>query len=361
MTTITRTTPYDILPSVKKFMKLSKLKTGDKVAIVAPSSGLAAVFPWVYKLGLERIRNEIGLETIEYPSTKLKNASLEARAKDLMDAFADPDIKAIISTIGGSDQIRLLKYLSPETLRANPKLFFGYSDNTHLGIYLWNLGIPSYYGGSVMTQFAMQSSMDEMTISSLREALFTDSTVPIIASETYNDIGLTWQDESNLTKKRLHQPNAGWSWDGEKDAEGVLWGGCVESLVAQFSTSIYLPNDDDITGAALFLETGEDIPEHWIIEYLLTGMGERGWLNKFSAVLIGRPKAWEYNKQNSDPVKEKYRQDQQTTVLRTIRMYNSEIPVVQNMDFGHTDPQTILPVGNKVFISSKNHQINLQY
>lgn len=350
-----------ILSTMKSFVKLPKLQPGDRVAIIAPSSGLAAEFPWVYKLGLERVRNELNLEPVEYPSTRFKQPSLKVRADDLKNAFNDPSIKAIVSTIGGSDQIKLLKYLSSEDIKNNPKPFFGYSDNTHLGLFLWNLGMPSFYGGSVMTQLAMQSAMDKMTIDSLRTSLFTYDRVRIKPSKTYNDIGLDWRDQSNLTKKRIYEPNLGWRWDGDADASGILWGGCVESLVAQFTTGIYLPSAEDLVDTVLFIETAEDIPEHWIVEYLLTGMGERGWLDKFKAILVGRPKAWEYNKPNSTSDKERYRQDQQTTILQAVRAYNSKIPVIQNLDFGHTDPQTIIPLGNKVLIDSNIQAISFQY
>jgi hypothetical protein len=36
---------------------------------------------------------------------------------------------------------------------ASTKRFFGYSDNTNLHLFLWNLGLVSYLGGSIMAQF----------------------------------------------------------------------------------------------------------------------------------------------------------------------------------------------------------------
>jgi hypothetical protein len=54
-----------------------------------------------------------------------------------------------MASIGGDDQITVLPYLDPDLLHDNPKPFFGYSDNTNLLAYLWNLGVVSYHGGSV--------------------------------------------------------------------------------------------------------------------------------------------------------------------------------------------------------------------
>jgi muramoyltetrapeptide carboxypeptidase LdcA involved in peptidoglycan recycling len=60
-----------------------------------------------------------------------------------MAAFAEPEIKAVIATIGGEDELKVLAHLDPEVLAANPKPFFGYSDSTNLHLFLWKLGLVS--------------------------------------------------------------------------------------------------------------------------------------------------------------------------------------------------------------------------
>lgn len=325
---------------MKQFVKLSKLKLGDQVAIISPSAGLPGLFPWVQDLGLERLCDVFGLVPKEYPTTRQMNASLQNRARDITDAFKDPANKAVIASIGGDDQIKLLKYLDPQVFLDNPKPFFGYSDNTHLHNFLWHLGTPSFYGGSIMTQYTMQGGMHDFTVEYLKKALFENGEVELTAPKEFNDEGLDWSNKQNLTKQRKMEPNDGWRWDGTKDAEGILWGGCIESLVEEFTVGKYLPNDNDLSGTILFLESAEDIPDPWIVEYLLTGMGERGWFDKFQAVLVGRPKAWEFDKQKTPLEKTGYRKAQREVALKTIRQYNKDIPIIQNLDFGHTDPQT---------------------
>jgi muramoyltetrapeptide carboxypeptidase LdcA involved in peptidoglycan recycling len=129
----------------------------------------------------------------------------------------------------------------------------------------------------------------------------------------------------------------------------------------QCTTGKYLPAAEDLAGTILFLETAEDIPEAWVIEYLLTGYGERGWFDTFQAVLVGRPKAWEFDKPNSAEQKAAYRVEQRKTVLETIRHYNMNIPIIQNLDFGHTAPQIVMPSGNKARIDAAAHKIYLSY
>lgn len=346
---------------MKQLTPLFKLSPGDQVAVISPSAGLPGLFPWVQDLGIERLRSEFNLVPKEYPTTRQMGASLEDRARDIMAAFADPANKAVFASIGGDDQIRLIKLLDPQVFLDSPKPFFGYSDNTHLHNFLWNLGIPSYYGGSIMTELAFQGKVPDLTVKSLRQALFASGELEVDVSTEYNDIGLDWSDEASLTKPRTFEPNDGLHWDGTINADGILWGGCVESLVVQCATHRYLPTDDDLMGTILFIETAEDIPDHWIVEYLLTGFGERGWFDKFKAVLVGRPKAWEFDKPNTPEQKKVYKEQQRQTILDTIRHYSKTIPVVQNVDFGHTAPQIVLPYGNKARIDSTSKNIYLSY
>lgn len=331
---------------MKTFFTLERPARGDTVAILSPSTGLPGLFPWVQDLGLARIRAHFGFVPREYPTTRQMGATPAERARDIMAAFADPAVKAVIASIGGNDQIRVLKHLDKRIFLDNPKPFFGYSDNTHLHHYLWKLGIPSYYGGGVMTQYAMQGQMDAMTLDSLRHA-FAGGTYRTEASPYYNDEGLPWENPDNLTQTRKHEPNDGHYLDGDGNAQGILWGGCVESLIVQMTTGLYLPHDDELDNTILFLETSEGQPEHWIIKYLLTGMGERGWLGRFRAVLVGRPQAWSFDKPRTTEQKAQYRAAQRQAVIDTVRHYNPHIPILQNLDFGHTDPQIILPMGGK--------------
>lgn len=127
-----------------EFRRPSSLKPGDKVAIISPSSGMPFLFPWVYKQGLNRIREIFKLVPVEFPtacqSPEYLSRNPQARAEDINAAFADPSIKGIIATIGGNDQIRILPYLDKELISRNPKIFMGYSDCTNLHLFLWNLG-----------------------------------------------------------------------------------------------------------------------------------------------------------------------------------------------------------------------------
>jgi muramoyltetrapeptide carboxypeptidase LdcA involved in peptidoglycan recycling len=337
--------------------KLSKLTKGDKVAILSPSFAAPGRFPEVYKLGLERLETVFGLVSVEYPTTAKLGASAEERTADLVSAFEDPEIKAVIASIGGDDQVTYVKNLPVESFVENPKSFFGYSDNSHICNFLFLNGIPSYYGGSIFTQYAMQGKMDEYTVKYIKHALFDEGEFELTTSEIYKDQGLDWDDTSLLCVSRPEWKNEGMVWDATSDTKGLLWGGCVESVDEMLRHNVPIPTLKQFENIVLMLETSEQIPTADYVYRVLRALGERGILERVQGVLMGRAKAWEFDKPNTLEEKESYRKNQQETVLRAVREYNADIPVVQNMNFGHTDPQIPMPYGGKVRIESGNKRI----
>ncbi len=81
---------------------------------------------------MRRLTETMGLVPVEYPTTRLLGASAQARAADINAAFADPQVRAILSTIGGDDQIIVIPLLEPALAQADPKPFLGYRDNTNI-------------------------------------------------------------------------------------------------------------------------------------------------------------------------------------------------------------------------------------
>ena len=343
---------------MKRFQTLAKPQPGDTVAIVSPSAGLPGLYPWVHELALTRLRDEFGLIPQEYPTTRQMGASYADRARDLMAAFADPAVSVVFSSIGGEDEIGLIPYLDPAVFLAHPKPFFGYSDNTNLHNFLWQLGIPSYYGGSTMVQLGMPGAMHPLTVEALRHAFFGRGEVAVPASDQFTDIELTWEDPANLTRVRPLEPNDGLIWDGDEDAAGTLWGGCLEVLYGLLVAGRQ-PPDADLDGVVLYFETSEEVPPAFAVWYFLTALGERGWLERIAGLLVGRPKTWTLDHPVDAPARAAHRQAQRDAIVKAVRTYNRHIPIVMNLDFGHTDPQIIIPNGGRARISATTRDVYL--
>ncbi|GAC1452318.1 MAG: LD-carboxypeptidase [Ktedonobacterales bacterium] len=338
------------------------LRPGDRVAVLSPSGGLPERYPAVFDLGLRRLAEQVGVIPVEYPTTRVLHSSMEARARDLHAAFADPDIQGIFCSIGGGDQIKLLRHLDADLIRAHPKRFFGYSDATNLELYLWNLGIVSFYGAAVMVQLGMQGGLQTYTQQWLERALYSPGEVEVQPRATYGDENLDWNDPALLHIAPRQFPNAGWDWVNPGAAvEGITWGGCLEILDLHLRANRYLLPNEAYAGTILLLETSEELPDETSVYRVLMGMGERGLLRQFAAVLVGRPKAWSFERPLTLEQKLAYTHAQREAMQRAFDEYHPGVPVIYNMDFGHTDPQWIVPVGGVIRIDGVHRQIWARY
>ncbi|GCE45808.1 muramoyltetrapeptide carboxypeptidase LdcA involved in peptidoglycan recycling [Thermosporothrix hazakensis] len=346
----------------RNFQYPAPVQAGDKVAILSPSSGLPEIFPDVYELGLQRLRDLFGLQPVEYPTTRKMHSRPEDRARDIHAAFRDPEIKALIASIGGDDQLKVLKYLDPELIRANPKPFFGYSDNTNLHNYLWNLGIVSYHGGSILVHFGRGGSMHPDTVTSLKQALFTRGEYELKPALHWTDEPGDWRDPEFVRKEPHMFPGEGWTWHNAGEViEGTTWGGNLEILDWNMRANRYIQPVESYAGSIFYIETSEEMPSALEVYRILMCMGERGLLKQFPAVIVGRPKAWDHNQPFTAEQKARYYQEQRDAILQAFHEYNPAATIVFNVDFGHTDPQLILPNGGKARIDGVQKRIFVTY
>ena len=345
-----------------QFKQPSPLKIGDKVAIISPSSGMPFLFPWVYDQGLKRIEEVLQLVPIEFPTARKSPEYLarnpQARADDINSAFSDPSIKALFATIGGNDQIRVLPYLDKTLISNNPKIFMGYSDCTNLHLFLWNLGMISYYGGAVMTQFAMGGGMQNYTVASMQKALFHPPLGVVNASPEYSDADLDWADRANLTRQRPDSPGKQWEWhnNNHQIIEGRLWGGCLEVLALHLSVRKHLPAFERLQGTILFIETSEELPSEGFVYRFIAALAEINLLHRFKAILVAVPKAQFCGKQPPEG-RDAFIINQVNAIKHALNDYALSLPVIFHMNFGHTDPQIILPSGGSVRIDCSEKSI----
>ncbi len=332
---------------------------GDRVAIVSPSSGLPAILPLPFELGLRRLREELGLVPVEYPTTRVMNADPGDRARDVEAAFADPAIKAVITSIGGNDQIRILPHLNRRVISANPKPFFGYSDNTNLIAYLWNSGIVGYYGSSVMYHLGRPGALHPLSTESLRAALFTTGEYELRPATTWRDEDCDWGDPATFESEPLMKPAEGWKWyNAGRVVEGVTFGGCLEVLswLAMADREIAVP--EAYEGCVLLLETSEEMPAPSEVGYVLQAFGERGILGRFAAVVVARP----FTAASATPEdRAGYGTGLEASVLKVVSRYAPEALVVFDVDFGHTDPQLIMPIGGRIRLDGIGRRIWVTY
>ncbi len=343
------------------FKKLRKLQTGDKVALLSPSFAAPSIWPEVYDLGKQRLQ-ELELIPVEFPTTSKLNASDEERSNDLIAAFEDNSIRAVIATLGGNDQVTYIKNLPSKPFVNNPKPFFGFSDNTHFSNFLWLNGMASYYGASLFTQFASPGKIDEFTLKYLKLALFQNAMVEIQSSPVHSEYSNTdWNNLQTLQQERQFISNTGWKWDGSINANGFGWGGCLESIDEILRHGLVLPSLEDFKEIVIILETSEEKPSPEYVHRVIRALGERGYLTLIQGILVGRPDTGYMDASITHEEREEYRKNQTSTITECVRNYNPTCPIVQNLDIGHTHPQIPIPLGKEIIIDSTKKSIKVEF
>ena len=330
-------------------IKPARLRPGDTVAAVTLSWGGPGTYLHRYEAGKRQFEEEFGCRVVETRHA-LRDAAWiaanpKARADDLMDALADDSVRAIISTIGGDDSIRILPHVDLGVIRAHPKIFMGYSDTTVTHFAWMAAGVVSFYGPAFMSGFAENGGMDRYLVESVRRTLFSGEAVGEVRANTngWTVERLDWADPANQALRRALRPATGWRWlQGNGRVAGPLIGGCIEVMEWLKGTPVW-PRADQWTGAVLFLETSEEAPTPGAVHRWLRSYGAQGILDSVAAILVGRP--------GGDQIPLAAHQEYDDVVLRVVRdEFGLATPIVAAMDFGHTDPFFVLPYGVKAEI-----------
>jgi muramoyltetrapeptide carboxypeptidase LdcA involved in peptidoglycan recycling len=339
-----------------------KLRPGDRVAVLSLSFAAPAVFPAVHERAMRRLRAEFGLEPVEYPTTRRLHATPRDRAADLMAAFADPGIAGILATIGGDDQLTVLPHLDPHLVAAHPKPFAGYSDNTNLLNWLWHLGLASWHGGSTMVHLGRGGGLHPVSARSLRAALFDTGPLDLAPAPAFSEDEQDWADPATADELPAERPGPGWVWHQPNQVvTAPTWGGNLEILHWNLAASRWIRPSADYAGCILLVETSEERPPAEEVFRMLRNLGERGLLAQFPALVCALPKAAVFGDPADPAPRQRYRDEQRAAVLRALDYYNPAAMAVFNVDFGHTDPQYVLPYGGTMTVDGPARRLTAHY
>jgi muramoyltetrapeptide carboxypeptidase len=265
------------------------------------------------------------------------SATPEERADDIHRAFLDDDVGAVVASIGGNHSNQVLPYLDFDLIAAHPKILQGYSDVTVL---LWAVavraGLRTFHGPAACLELAEYPEILPYTRRYLEAAWFGRPTA-IESARSWTEEFLDFFTKSDLERARTLSPGEGWIRVRGGQAEGALIGGCLETICWHLKGSAYWP---DLEGALLFLETSEEAPSPAAVDGYLTDLEQLGVFEQISGLMIGRPYG--------------YRPEAAQVLLRVVleRTERAGIPVLANVDLGHTDPMLTLPIGVKAALDA---------
>jgi muramoyltetrapeptide carboxypeptidase len=235
--------------------------------------------------------------------------TVEQRAGDLLAAFADPGIDGIVCTRGGWGSAELLPHLDASLIRANQKVFVGYSDHTSLHVWLSReANLVSFYGPMVAADFARSQGFDAASW-----------------QHTFGgDCGWSLTRSDGL---RVLRPGA---------AEGTLAGGCLSILAEGLGTPFAAMPANADTPRILFLEDIGTKPYQW--DRMLLHLRYAGMLDHVSGIVFG-------DMRQCVALEEEPRIE--AAILHALRDFAG--PIAIGLRSGHVDaPNITLPLGVRV-------------
>jgi muramoyltetrapeptide carboxypeptidase len=306
-----------------------KLRPGATIRVVAPSSSRRLVLEHDHSALIEERFAAMGLsltfgEHVD-ESDDFHSSSVRSRVEDLHAAFRDPQVQGILTVIGGYLGNELLPHLDWDLIAAHPTVFCGYSDITALqNAMLARTGLVTYSGPHWST-FGMRDHLDD-TLRWFRQALLSDEPFSIEPAAGWtDDHWFADQDDRTLL------PTDGWWTLGAGRASGRLVGGNLATLSLLQGTA-YWPS---LEGAVLALE--DDLESHPAdFARLLTSLLQQPGATGIRGLVVGR---FQQASGMTRPLLEQI-------VARQPGL--AGLPVLGNVDFGHTNPLATLPIGGQV-------------
>ena len=311
-----------------------------------PSSPAPHMFPARMTRALQALRDS-GWEPVLAPHARsvdgMSAASPAEIADDLHTLLRDASVDAVMAAAGGYTAIKVLPFIDYGLVRERNVPIIGYSD---VATVLWAMaanGVESLiHGPMVVSEFGHFDGPFAVTEASLRAVLASAGELTLVPPAQWTDDDPWWdRDDRRLLELKPATP---WRVLRHGHAEGPLIAGCLFAVTALLGTP-YWP---DMTGRVLFLEDFGSSPDRLVPA--LTQLRLSGQLDEIAGVVLGRrgrPQAAATGFTDFD-----------APVLSALE--GLDVPVVADVDFGHTEPMLSLPIGSRVRITTDPIDIRLR-
>ena len=318
------------MTEIKNLIKPRKIKKGAHIRIIAPARSLKLLSETTIKEASDRLEGlgfklSFGKHVSEID--EFNSSSIESRIEDLHDAFADKTVDAILTVIGGYNSNQLLQYIDYELIAQNPKIICGFSDVTVLANAITaKTGMITYLGphfSSWGMKYGFEYSLENFAKCCMEEIPFD-----LLPSKEWSDD--PWYIDQ---EKRDFITNDGYWILNPGHAIGRVVGGHVRCLNALQGTQYWPGLDDTI----LILEEDAEISPP-LFDRQLQSLVHQLDFNGVKGILIGR---FQKETKMTREILEK---------IISTKPELQNLPIIANIDFGHTTPLATLPVGGSLEI-----------
>ncbi|MGL5100515.1 MAG: S66 family peptidase, partial [Fusobacteriaceae bacterium] len=320
-----------------------KLNKGDKIGIFSPSSPATA--PMRFSRSKKYLEAK-GFTIVEGSRTGkhdfYRSGTIQERAEELNSLIRDPEIRCIMSTIGGLNSNSLLPYIDYEALKKNPKIIIGYSDVTAilLGIYA-QTGITTFYGPALVASFGELPPYVDETFSYFEDIFVKNLELPYIyrKPEFWTDEMINWEDQD---RSKIPVKNQLITLEKGKVTGRVIGGNL--STISGFWGSPYMPEIKK--GDILFIE--DSLKNAGIVERNFSFLKVNGVFDRVAGIILGK-----HEKFDNQGTGKKYYEIFQEVAGKL------NIPVLAEFDCCHTHPMFTLPIGAQIELDATNKKITL--
>jgi muramoyltetrapeptide carboxypeptidase len=317
----------------------SKLRVGDEIRIISPSRSMSIIDEKTQKVATQQLEDlgfniTFGKHVNEVDN--FNSSSIQSRINDLHEAFNDDNVKGVLTVVGGFNSNQLLPYIDWTVIKSNPKVFCGFSDISALNnAILSKTGLVTY-SGLHYSSFGMQQYFD-YCLDYFEKCLLTDGTIKVEPSKAWTD-DLWFLDQAD----RKLISNEGWLVLNEGEASGNICGGnlCTFNLL---QGTEYMPS---LENTILFIEDDdESLPHHF--DRNLVSLIQQPNFSGVNGIVIGRFQ--KDSKMSNGLIRQMIETKQEL----------AGIPVIANVDFGHTNIIITYPIGGEVIIKASKDNASI--
>jgi len=325
--------------------KLKRLKIGDKIGMYSPSSPVTFTVPNRFKRAKSFLENK-GFEVIEGNLTGksdfYRSGSIKERAEELNELIRNPDVKCIMSSIGGMNSNSLLPYIDYEAFKNDPKIMIGYSDVTAILLAIYaKTGITTFYGPAFVASFGELEPFVEYTYRYFIDMLVTPQLLPYYLPKPpfWTDEFISWETQSESKVKKENE----WVCVNSGKTRGRLIGGNLNTIQGIWGSE-YMPAIQD--GDILFIE--DSLKDAATIERTFSMLKVNGVFDRVSGIVLGKHELFNDCGTGRKPHE----------VLQEV-MNDIKKPILADFDCCHTHPMLTLPLGAIVEMDSGNRTISI--
>ncbi len=326
-------------------MKIDKLRIGDKIGYFSPSTPITSIAINRFERSKKYLEDK-GFELVSGSLTgkndKYRSGSIKERVEELNELIRNPEIKCIISTIGGMNSNSLLPYIDYEAFEKNPKIIIGYSDMTAIlfGIYA-KTNINTFYGPALVATFGELQPFVDLSYKYFEDILIKDIKfpyefkIPSVWTEEYID----WELQDRCKRENKNE----WLTIRGGISKGRLIVGNLNTMTGIFGSQ-YMPEIKE--GDILFIE--DSLKDASAVERTFSLLKVNGVFDKISGLIYGKHELFD----DRSTGKKAYE-----ILIEVLGDY--DFPFLTEVDCSHTHPMFTMPIGATIELDATNRKIKL--